>query len=90
MVVDAESPTSAGVILTKGGIVVCSTKSKLLSNKPRQVRDPEATKVQILDAAESEFAKHGLSGAWTEAIASRSGVTKAMIYYYLESKEGLY
>lgn len=67
-----------------------STQLKRTSNKPRQVRDPEATKAQILDAAEEEFAKHGLSGARTEAIASGSGVTKAMIYYYFESKEGLY
>lgn len=70
--------------------MVRSNKSKLLSNKPRQVRDPEATKAQILDAAEEEFAKYGLNGARTEAIAARSGVTKAMIYYYFESKEGLY
>ncbi len=67
-----------------------STQSKSSSKKPRQVRDAEATKAQILDAAMEEFAKHGLSGARTEAIASRSGVTKAMIYYYFESKEGLY
>jgi len=67
-----------------------STQSKSSSNKPRQVRDAEATKAQILDAAMEEFAKHGLSGARTEAIASRSGVTKAMIYYYFDSKEKLY
>lgn len=70
--------------------MVRSSKSKPLSNKPRQVRDAEATKAQILDAAEEEFARHGLSGARTEAIAVRSGVTKAMIYYYYQSKEGLY
>ena len=33
---------------------------------------------------------YGLSGARTENIASGSGVTKAMIYYYFESKEALY
>jgi TetR/AcrR family transcriptional regulator len=66
------------------------TQSQRSSNKPRQVRDPEATKAQILDAAESEFAKHGLSGARTEAIAKGAGVTTAMIYYYFQSKEGLY
>ena len=65
-------------------------QSKSSSKKPRQVRDAEATKAQILNAAMEEFAKHGLSGAKTEAIASGSGVTKAMIYYYFQSKEGLY
>jgi len=50
----------------------------------------EATQAAILDAAEAEFAKHGLAAANTEAIATSSGVTKTMIYYYFENKEGLY
>jgi TetR/AcrR family transcriptional regulator len=53
-------------------------------------RNPEATKNQILDAAEAEFAVTGLSGARTEAIAAQTGVTKAMIYYYFQNKEQLY
>lgn len=53
-------------------------------------RDAEATKAQILDAAEEEFARHGLSGARTEAIAAKTGVTKSMIFYHFGSKEGLY
>jgi TetR/AcrR family transcriptional regulator len=53
-------------------------------------RNPEATKTQILDAAEAEFAVTGLSAARTEAIAAQTGVTKAMIYYYFQSKEDLY
>ena len=56
----------------------------------RGMRDAEATKQQILDAAELEFAKNGLSGARTEAIATRAGVAPRMIYYYFQSKEGLY
>ncbi|WP_414546302.1 TetR family transcriptional regulator [Nostoc sp. CCY0012] len=67
-----------------------STQSKLSSKKPRQVRDAEATQKQILDAAEAEFARNGLSGARTDAIAKGAGVTTAMIYYYFQSKEGLY
>jgi TetR/AcrR family transcriptional regulator len=53
-------------------------------------RDPEATKCQILDAATIEFAVGGLSAARTESIAAKTGVTKAMIYYYFNSKEELY
>jgi TetR/AcrR family transcriptional regulator len=53
-------------------------------------RDPEFTKNQILDAAEAEFAIGGLAAARTEAIAAQTGVTKAMIYYYFDSKEDLY
>lgn len=67
-----------------------STQSKLSSKKLRQVRDAEATRTQILDAAEAEFARYGLSGARTEAIAKGAGVTTAMIYYYFDNKEGLY
>ncbi|WP_316436077.1 TetR/AcrR family transcriptional regulator [Leptolyngbya sp. NK1-12] len=59
------------------------------SSATRQ-RDPEATKAQILDAAEEEFARYGLTGARTEAIAANTGVTKAMIHYYFGSKETLY
>jgi TetR/AcrR family transcriptional regulator len=60
------------------------------SKKPRQVRDAEATQTQILDAAEDEFARYGLAGARIDAITARTGVTKAMIYYYFENKEKLY
>lgn len=56
----------------------------------RHSRDPEATQAQILDAAESEFAKHGLSGARIGNIAKRAGITTAMIHYYFNNKEGLY
>jgi AcrR family transcriptional regulator len=54
------------------------------------VRDAEATKTSILDAAEEEFAKDGLAGARVDAISAKTGVTKAMIYYYYKSKEQLY
>jgi TetR/AcrR family transcriptional regulator len=55
-----------------------------------KTRDAEATKASILDAAESEFARAGLLGARTENIAEDTGVTRAMIHYYYESKEKLY
>ncbi|KAB8330714.1 TetR/AcrR family transcriptional regulator [Scytonema tolypothrichoides VB-61278] len=54
------------------------------------VRDAEATKAQILDAAEQEFAIAGFTAARTETIAAQTGVTKTMIYYYFENKEALY
>jgi TetR/AcrR family transcriptional regulator len=54
------------------------------------IRDPEATKQQILDAAEIEFAQQGLNGARVDAIAVRARVAPRMIYYYFQSKEGLY
>lgn len=66
-----------------------SAKAKR-SPASRPSRDPEATKTQILDAAEEEFARYGLVGARTEAIAANTGVTKAMIHYYFGTKEELY
>jgi TetR/AcrR family transcriptional regulator len=60
------------------------------TNPPAPTRNSEATKAQILDAAEAEFAVTGLSAARTEAIAAKTGVTKAMIYYYFQNKEELY
>lgn len=56
----------------------------------RQTRDAEATRAEILVAAEEEFARFGFTGAKTDAIAARTGVTKAMIYYYFGSKDELY
>ncbi|NMG10059.1 TetR/AcrR family transcriptional regulator [Brasilonema sp. UFV-L1] len=67
-----------------------TANTKSSSKTKRAIRDAEATKQQILDAAEIEFAKHGLFGARTEAIANSAKVAPRMIYYYFQSKEGLY
>jgi AcrR family transcriptional regulator len=40
--------------------------------------------------AMTEFADKGLSGARIDAIADATRTSKRMIYYYFESKEGLY
>ncbi len=53
-------------------------------------RDPEATKAKILAAAVREFSAKGISGARVDAIADRARVNKRMLYYYFESKEGLF
>jgi TetR/AcrR family transcriptional regulator len=54
------------------------------------LRNSEATRNQLLDAAEAEFAVTGLIAARMDAIAAQTGVTKATIYYYFPSKEELY
>lgn len=48
------------------------------------------TRTAILDSAELIFARDGLPGTRTEDIAAGSGVTKAMIHYYFDTKEALY
>jgi TetR/AcrR family transcriptional regulator len=55
----------------------------------RQARSSE-TRAAILAAAEQIFAKSGLDGARTDAIAAEAGVNKALLYYYFKSKDGLY
>lgn len=57
---------------------------------PARPRDADLTKSRILDAALTEFADHGLAGARIEEIAARTNSNKRMIYYYFESKQGLY
>jgi AcrR family transcriptional regulator len=57
--------------------------------KPR-VRDAEATKARILEAAKREFARNGLGGARVDVIAEKARANKRMIYHYFGSKEGLF
>ncbi len=51
---------------------------------------PERTRTAILEAAILEFAREGLAGARTDAIARAAGVNKALLYYYFRDKEALY
>jgi TetR/AcrR family transcriptional regulator len=53
-------------------------------------RDSVETRANILKAAERIYAECGLAGARTDAIAAAARVNKALLYYYFQSKEGLY
>ncbi|XHM82293.1 TetR/AcrR family transcriptional regulator [Hydrogenophaga sp. ANAO-22] len=44
----------------------------------------------ILEVAMAEFAEKGLAGARIDEIAAATQTSKRMIYYYFQSKEGLY
>ena len=72
-----------------------SKKSTARSGKTRregvpQKRDPAATRQRILEASESEFSRHGYSGARVERIATAARANIRMIYHYFGGKEGLY
>jgi AcrR family transcriptional regulator len=54
------------------------------------VRDAEATRQRLLDAAEEEFAARGIAGARVDRIARAAGSNKAQIYHYFDSKFGLF
>ncbi|MBO6638025.1 MAG: TetR family transcriptional regulator [Roseitalea sp.] len=55
-----------------------------------RVRDADATKARILEAAKEEFARLGLGGARVDEIAERAKANKRMIYHYFGSKEELF
>jgi TetR/AcrR family transcriptional regulator len=60
------------------------------SRPTKIVRNPEASRAKILDAARIEFVTHGLSGGRVDRIAEQSGVNKNLIYHYFGSKDALY
>ena len=74
---EAASQTSAGGPKT-------AARAKTRTN------DPDRTKANIIEIATHEFSEKGLSGARIDEIAERTRTSKRMIYYYFESKEGLY
>ncbi len=63
-----------------------STKPKPLGTRGQ----PEQTRAAILQAAIDEFAREGVAGARTDAIARAAKVNKALLYYYFKDKETLY
>ena len=54
------------------------------------VRDAEATRQRLLDAAAEEFAARGIAGARVERIAQVARSNKAQIYHYFGSKDALF
>ncbi len=58
---------------------------------PTRKRLPRAEREQrMLDAAQHVFGQTTFAAASMEEIAERSGITKALLYQYFASKEGLY
>jgi AcrR family transcriptional regulator len=58
---------------------------------PTRKRLPRAEREQrMLDAAQHVFGQTAFAAASMEEIAERSGITKALLYQYFGSKEGLY
>src|SRR5580692_1071165 len=61
--------------------------------KPRRKvptpRDPERTRVRLLQAAFQEIHHSGFRSADLDAILAKAGVTKGALYYHFENKEAL-
>ena len=54
------------------------------------VRDSEATRQRLIDAARAEFAEYGIAGARVDRIAANAEANKAQIYHYFGSKDELF
>ncbi|MEU6580996.1 TetR family transcriptional regulator [Nocardia sp. NPDC046763] len=54
------------------------------------IRDPEATKARIFEAATAEFAQYGIAGARVDRIARSAKANKQLIYAYFGDKEKLF
>jgi AcrR family transcriptional regulator len=66
------------------------TRKSSSKSTPSRTNDPARTMAGILEVATQEFAEKGLAGARIDEIAAATKTSKRMIYYYFESKEGLY
>lgn len=55
-----------------------------------RVRQKEATRANILEAALHEFSTHGFDGTSTREIAERAQVHHALIKYHFQSKDALW
>ena len=80
------------IVKTKAKAEPATGKARVSARPKEKTRtnDPDRTKANILEVATHEFSEKGLSGARIDEIADRTRTSKRMIYYYFESKEGLY
>ncbi len=67
-----------------------AARSAVPVKETTRTNDPERTMANIMEVALAEFAEKGLAGARIDEIAAATQTSKRMIYYYFQSKEGLY
>ena len=65
-------------------------RAKIIETRRSQGERRDESRAKILAAAEQIFARDGLEGARTDAIAAAAGVNKALLYYYFKGKDSLY
>jgi AcrR family transcriptional regulator len=58
--------------------------------RKKSVRDPAATAVALLDAAEAEFNAHGFEGTDTNRIARAAGFAPQTFYRHFEDKRAVF
>jgi TetR/AcrR family transcriptional regulator len=67
-----------------------SDKPSLVSDVDRHIRQSEATRGKLIDAALVEFSRTGFDGTSTRSIAARAGCHQPQINYHFTSKEALW
>ena len=60
-----------------------------MSSKGRERLAPDVRAAQIVEVAAQHFARDGVAGASTIAIARDAGVTRALVYHYFPGREAL-
>lgn len=71
-------------------VYVCSTTDPLTDMVRRTKADAEATRHQILDAAEAQFLARGVAHTTLQDVASAAGVTRGAIYWHFADKAALF
>ncbi len=62
----------------------------MVTRDAQRIRDPEATRQRLLDAALLVFAREGYGGATVDAIISQAGFSKGAFYNHFASKEKVF
>ena len=81
---DPEHHTADGIGRRKPGIRAAHPKT------PRRLKQIEAKRTAILDAALGLFSRFGLHGTTVEQVAADASVSKTNLFYYFASKEAVY
>jgi AcrR family transcriptional regulator len=61
-----------------------------IASRGVRTRNPEAKREQLLSAALTEFAAHGLAGARVDRIAKRAQISPGLVYSFYDGKEELF
>jgi AcrR family transcriptional regulator len=61
-----------------------------MKNKPEKNASEPNSRARLLETAIDMFAEKGYAGTSVREIVDRAGVSKPVLYYYFQSKEGLF
>ena len=67
----------------------CAVYCRVSSEQQRESHTIESQRQRLLDAAVASYARDGIAGSSSRAIATAAGVTPALLHYYFGGKEAL-